>query len=86
MAEYEEKFIVINRKRFDELNEYAETWREHPAVENLKKALEDFTEAYEGDYGKSLDQKYYVVNQDEPYAENVIKIILDNESKKDSDK
>ena len=84
MAKYEEKFIVINLKRFEELNdEYSAPWRDHPAVEKLNEALTDFTEAYESDVGKPLDQKYYVVNQDEPYADNVIKFILDNETKKE---
>ena len=92
MVEYEEKFIVINRKHIEE---YEKCWREKyafsklypevPQVRNLLDAIEMFTEAYEAYMGKTLNQKYYVVNQDEPYAENVIKFILDNESKKDGE-
>ena len=84
MAEYEEKFIVVNKKRFDELNECTDIWTEHPAVLNLESALKIFKEAYECDCDKPMNQKYYVVNQDEPYAENVIKIILDEETKKEA--
>ena len=84
MAEYEEKFIVINTKRYVELNEIMPFCRNHPAVIKLQEALKEFKDAYEGDTGKLLSQKYYVVNQDEPYADNVIKFILDNETKKDN--
>lgn len=73
MAEYEEKFIVINTKRFIELNEPMSFCREHPAILILQEAWEDFKEAYERDTGKVLNRKYYVVNQDESYADNVIK-------------
>lgn len=89
MAEYEEKFIVINKKRLSELNDempqtrHDLTIRSHPAVTELLNALEDFESAYSSNTGKKLDQKYYVVNQDEPYAENVIKFILDNETEKE---
>lgn len=88
MAEYEEKFIVINIKRLYELDNVCPQdnttliLQRHPSVLKLEQALKDFQESYEADVGKSLNQKYYVVNQDEPYADNVIKFILDNENKK----
>ena len=91
MAEYEEKFIVLNKKRLEELNECTPQdmndliVRDNPSVMVLKQAIQNFKEAYEADCGKLLNQKYYVVNQDEPYADNVIKFILDNENKKEKE-
>lgn len=89
MVKYEEKFIVINKKH---IKEYEKCWRkkyassslysEVPQVKNLLSAIEMFTKAYETYTEKPLNQKYYVVNQDEPYADSVIKFILDNEEKK----
>ena len=86
MAEYEERFIVINKKRLVELNNFAPLYEDHPAVANLLKAIDIFKESYEADFGELLDQKYYVVNQDEPYADNIIKFILDQETKKEKGK
>ena len=85
MVEYEEKFIVINRKRFDELNECGDIWTEHPAVLNLESALKLFKEAYECDCDKPMNQKYYVVNQDESYAGRVIQVILTGEMHKEKE-
>lgn len=82
MSEYEEKFIVINRKRFDELSKIGKFGPVF--VESFQNALKDFISYYEGWTGKKLNQKYYVVNQDEPYADDVIKIILDGETVKES--
>ena len=79
----EEKFIVLNKKRLDELNEYASTFSSHPAVKKLCRALDDFKEAYEADTEKSMGQQYYVCNQDEPYADEVIRIILAGEEEKE---
>lgn len=83
--EYEEKFIVINKKRFNELIE-------HPKNENSGLAglvvqmfidhLNSFKAAYQATTGKTLNQKYYVVNQDEPYAEQVLDLIEQGEAKK----
>ena len=85
MAKYEEKFIVINRKHIEELNDtHVDGFlRDAPESVMLFKALEEFRNAYEENTGKKLDQKYYVVNQDEPYADNVIKMILYHENKKE---
>lgn len=65
----EEKFIVINKKRFDEIG------KDHPAVDQFLSALQNLNETYETT-GKKMDQKYIVCNQDEPYAEKVLNIIL----------
>ena len=90
MAEYEEKFIVINKKHIEE---YIKCWkekydcsnlyREVPYARKLLNDIEMFAEEYEKYTGKPLDQKYYVVNQDEPYADNVIKMVLYHENKKE---
>lgn len=68
MAKYEEKFIVINKKYLKKV------------PSNIR---DSFLWALENLVTYLPDNKYYVVNQDEPYALNVIKFILDNESKKD---
>ncbi len=88
MAEYEEKFIVINKKRFPEMIEA----RKHAGkmelrypvklIENLEDAVHMFRECYETVTSKELNQKYYVCNQDEPYAQKVIEVILQGEDEK----
>ena len=83
MAEYEEKFIVLNVKRMEELNECMPYLAEHPSVIELTTALKRFTLSYRDEVGKPLNQKYYVVNQDESYAKKIIKIVLKNETKKE---
>lgn len=65
---YEEKFIVINKKRLSEVSEKTALM--------LIDAINNFSESYETETGKKLDQKYFVCNQDEPYAQKVIDIIL----------
>lgn len=87
MAGYEEKFIVINMKRFEELNdEYpGDTYfgfADNKAVTNLLIALEEFRKTYEANIGP-LDQKYYICNQDEPYAQKIIDMLLDGETQKE---
>jgi len=67
MAKYEEKFIVINTKH---LNNIPKTRRE-----KFLKELDAIQEWLP-------NNKYYVCNQDEPYAKKVIKTILDGENKK----
>lgn len=83
--EYEEKFIVINKKRLQELNEVCGKGRWFPiadAVSDLEDAINHFVESYEANVDKKLNQKYYVVNQDEPYASEVFKIISQGEDAK----
>ena len=56
----------------------------HPTVENLQHALRSLNNAYLKVAGKELtDKKYVVCNQDEPYADEVLKIILNGETKKE---
>ena len=81
----EDKFIVINKKRLQELND-ASPWGSlglgpNEYVTAFLGALENLNSAYM-DTGKEMNQKYWVVNQDEPYADEVIKLILDGEAKK----
>ena len=78
-AEYEEKFIVINKKIFKEMDSASSLGGS--LVGNLLGALDmlnDFCSVHDINH----DQKYYVVNQDEPYAPNIIQFILDNEDRK----
>jgi len=63
--EFEEKFVVINKKDLGYLNESGKV--------DLSKVLLAITIARSTD-GKKLN-KYYVCNQDEPYAQSVIDII-----------
>ena len=81
-AQIEEKFIVINKKRLVELNEVTTSFQPHPMCDRLLTLLEEFKQVYENDFGKKLDQKYWVVNQDEPYADQVRDIILKHETQK----
>ncbi len=87
MAKYEEKFLVINFKRFDELNNKCSQgtfgFIPNQAVLSLMEALNNFKETYEANV-KPLDQKYYVCNQDEPYAQEVFDIILKGETDKET--
>jgi len=69
----ENKFIVISRKRLEELNYFS-----LKAVDDFLDALEQFKFDYESFTGKKLDQNYIVCNQDEPYAEEIKNIILSN--------
>lgn len=67
MAEYEEKFIVINKKYLSQL----------PAglFDRFSRVLTEMQQFLP-------DNKYYVCNQDEPYAQQVIDIILAGENAK----
>ena len=66
-AFYEEKFIVINKEHLKIVPDNI--------VKNLKKVLSDLS--------KHIPKnKYYVCNQDETYANEIIDIILKNESNK----
>lgn len=81
MKELENKFLVLNYKRFKEIEELSgnpemKASKTHPAIANLIGAYELFIYEYERLTGKKLNQRYYVCNQDEPYADEVINIIL----------
>jgi hypothetical protein len=79
----DDKFIVINRKRFKKLNNAAGHanprgyFSSHLSVLKLEAALYNFAKNYEEATGKKLDQKYIVCNQDESYANEVAALILD---------
>lgn len=85
-AEYkDDMFIVINRKHIDRMNKRFNDCGGrggHPDVLRLTTALSLFAKSYRFEFGEELNQKYYVCNQDEPYSDQVLKIILDGESKK----
>lgn len=90
----EDKFIVINKKRFDELNENTrnsncncrEAMCIHESsfpsdckeIQVLNKALLNFKKAYELRVHRKMNQKYIVCNQDEPYFKRIKNIILNN--------
>lgn len=77
MPEFEEnKFIVINRKRLNELNSEESIMAGLVLIDCISR----FRQAYEKDTGKKMDQRYIVCNQDEPYAERVKAIILGTEA------
>lgn len=80
----EEKFLVINKKHFIALNakHFGNFFDQHPSVVALELALCEFSKAYDAEIGRPLDQRYIVCNQDEPYAEEVARIILEGEMKK----
>ncbi|MGA2433964.1 MAG: hypothetical protein ABSG25_01625 [Bryobacteraceae bacterium] len=71
-AKYEEKLIVINRKHLDN--------KRIPKmiIDNFYAALLDLSCCLD-----NPGNKYYVCNQDEPYAQKVIDIILKGENKKE---
>jgi len=71
MAQYEEKFIIINRKHLEKLNDT------NPKM--VTKFLIDLDTVVP----YLPENKYYVCNQDEPYADKVIKTILDGETAKE---
>lgn len=75
-AQYEEKFIVIHLKAIKSKDFEFDSARE------LEYALQRFCEQYKIVTGKELNQKYYVCNQDDPYAQKVIGTILEGESMK----
>lgn len=102
MAKYEEKFLVINLKRFDELNNHTRFSNcgcrsaccEHEPIfpvnakeiESLVKSLKRFNKAYKERVSNKPDPKYYVCNQDEDYSQKVIDVILSGEDQKQAKK
>jgi hypothetical protein len=77
MAEYQEKFIVINKKHIAILNE-----SNPEVIEKLSEAFTEFNMTLLNEHGIDVDNKYYVCNQDEPYADVVISVILTGEDNK----
>jgi len=70
MVKYEEKFLVINIKHLEE------------ARKEIPDKIAEFYELYDFISNWLPTNKYYVCNQDEPYAEKVIQTILEGENKK----
>ncbi|GHV91193.1 hypothetical protein AGMMS50268_16960 [Spirochaetia bacterium] len=82
-AELDEKFIVINRKRFEEMAAIEPGgYFRCPEGALLENAIMVFTRDYECITGKKMNQKYVVCNLDEPYADEVVRIILEGEREK----
>jgi hypothetical protein len=88
MKQLKNKFIVINTKRFEEMNEY---WQRvhnlsndeyHPCTMIFLEALAEFISDYKRITEKEMNQKYIVCNQDEPYAQDVLEIIINGEKEK----
>ncbi len=84
------EFIVLNRKRFDEVFELKDdinkAYLEY-VLTMLIKALDFFKNTFNSTPGlKKMDQKYYVCNQDEPYAQEVLDVILKGEKEKEKQK
>ena len=73
MAEFEEKFLVINWKYLKN----AKDAKQQLLIDRLKRAVK-----YLQMHKIIPDNKYYVCNQDEPYAQKVIDIILNGENQK----
>lgn len=75
MSFEEDKFIVINRKHLELVG------ASYPAVpELLVRTLGVLEELHELLFGSSISgNKYYVCNQDEEYAPDVLRLILLNE-------
>ena len=67
MTKFEEKFFVVNCKYLDELPPY------YKGIANLLINILDRV---------IPKNRYYVCNQDEPYAQKVIDIILEGENEK----
>jgi hypothetical protein len=70
----QDKFIVINRKNLKYLNE-----SDSKILGNI---LSTMAINYESRTGQPYSAQYYVCNQDEPYAPEVIKTILEGEKQK----
>jgi hypothetical protein len=79
----QDKFIVINRKRFDELPLDTSYFQLNSAAVKLECAITKFSKDYEEMTGKKMDQRYIVCNQDEPYADEVARVILEGEAVKE---
>jgi len=76
----DDMFIVINKKRFAEMGAEEGDF-EYQAIH---KALASFVQSYGLITGKTMNQKYIVCNQDEPYAEQVKAIILGQPDPRDA--
>ena len=71
MVKYEEKFFVINKKHLSKVP---------------REKMDAFSKALKAIQPYLPDHKYYTCNQDEDYAEDVLKLILFDEMKKQLEK
>ena len=81
MKKFEQKFLVINKKRFAEMIKLDPIG----GVEvrnNFLRALEIVSIKYREITGKIMNQKYIAINQDEPYSKDVLNLILKEEGDK----
>jgi len=67
MTEFENKFFVVNLKHLDKIPPYYRNFI-NLAFDKIKQHVPD--------------NSYFVCNQDEPYAKDVIRIIMDGEDAK----
>lgn len=77
MAEYEEKFIVINKKHLRKLSNTNSDSK--AAVKRFLNELSNIASLCED----IKINKYYICNQDEFYAHDVLRVILQGEDFKD---
>ncbi|MBW2636960.1 MAG: hypothetical protein JRC86_05475 [Deltaproteobacteria bacterium] len=85
MAERENKFLVVNSKHLEELDDIMPQegiLGGCAATNRIRNAIKNFKAVYESNTEKQLNQKYVVCNQDESYAEDVWQIILNGENEK----
>lgn len=81
MAIYKEKFLVINHKHLKLISNTSKMGKN--IVDQILTSIQDYHA-----FAKSLkidvkpNNRYYVCNQDEPYAKEVIDFILNGEDKK----
>ncbi len=74
MSFKDNQFIVINRKHLELVG------ATHPDVsELLVRSIQLLHDMHEVLFGSSIDHQYYVCNQDEEYAPDVLRLILLNE-------
>lgn len=82
MARLQKKFIVLANK--DIISNLNNTFMAD-TTKRLINALNEYNELVELASGKGKGKKFYVCNQDEPYAAFVIKTILHGEEQKEKD-
>lgn len=84
-TKYEEKFIVINRKYLktpsvSKINKMVNGGEKTVAIQ-MSVLMQNFLRELEKIQPFLPNNEYYVCNQDEPYAQKVIDIILEGEDK-----
>lgn len=77
MAKYEEKYIVLPLKYTEQLSEAGKD-----ALRGICVTVQALRTKAKG--GMPSSEKYYVCNQDEPYADHVLQTILNGETLKEN--